>query len=417
MSNLMLNSLPASVFTAKAGEYGGSQKRAAIISAGRLLMNESAATPLNALRTSELRSDRLEKVISRFPSTADYKDTNEKTQRELMLYCAEICDKMVDREPPADMDEFRRNQRRYLNDSTFLKVLAGVTQEIIAPILPTVFSEAVDLTATVQTVPVGETLEIDVGSNDVFLFQDSSWGASRSVPSNYLYAKTVTLNPKPRTAKATVKWYQLVGNGADIGQFFNAMAKGMYSKTMGMWNNAMISMAANTDIVPSALSYTYSTSNFITLANKLAAVNGVGIRNLIAFGNAVACSKILPTGITNASSVSLDSAISMLLGAEYIRAGYIGENMGVRVLPMNDAIVPGTQNTTVQTVLSNTTAYMMAGPGMGYKPLVIGMETGSPVQVEILPTESGDMTWNVNLTMTIDVVPVVASKIGKLTVS
>lgn len=414
MKTLMLNSIPASVFSVKPDQCDGSARRAGIISVGRLLAAESARRPANRLRTSALRVEKRDEVAPLL-NEATYKEANEKFQADMLLYCAEVVCRQIDMEAPKTMEDFRRNQRAFMQDKNFLRVMAGLVQEIVRPVLPSVFSEAIDLTANMVEVPLGETLEIDVGSNDVFAFQDSSWGASRSVPTNYLYTKTVTLNPRPRTAKCTIKWYQLVGNGADMGQFFNAMAKGMYAETMGLWNKAMTAMAANTAIVPAALTYTYSTANFITLANKLAAVNGVGIGNLVCFGNAVACSKVLPSSITNAASTNLDAAISTLIGAEYIRAGYMGENMGVRILPMQDAIVPGTQNSTVQTVLPADTAYMMAAPGMGYKPIYIGYESGSPITVELDPSQTADMTIDVNVTMSIDVKAVAASKIGVIT--
>ena len=62
------------------------------------------------------------------------------------------------------------------------------------------------------TVPIGQTKELDIMSNDIFLFEDDSWGASRSKPANTLFNKSVTLNPRLRTARVSVKWYQLVGN-------------------------------------------------------------------------------------------------------------------------------------------------------------------------------------------------------------
>lgn len=74
--------------------------------------------------------------------------------------------------------------------------------------------------------PIGTTYEIDVGSNDIFLFQDDSWGASRSKPANHNYTKTITLNPTPRTARASVKWYQMVGNNADLGALMNSINAG-----------------------------------------------------------------------------------------------------------------------------------------------------------------------------------------------
>ena len=46
--------------------------------------------------------------------------------------------------------------------------------------------------------------------------------------------------------------------------------------------------------IPSALIYTFGSVNWVTLANKLAALNNTNINNIRAFGNAIALSKVLP---------------------------------------------------------------------------------------------------------------------------
>lgn len=92
------------------------------------------------------------------------------------------------RDPPADFQEFQKEQRKFLTNGIFLKTLSGVVRDIITPILPVTYSSALDWLAETVTVPLGQTYELDVMSNDIFVFQDDSWGASRSKPSNYLYS-------------------------------------------------------------------------------------------------------------------------------------------------------------------------------------------------------------------------------------
>ena len=86
-----------------------------------------------------------------------------------------------------------------------------------------------------------------------------------------------TLNPQPKAAQVFAKWTQLVGLGFDFGRWFANITAGMYAKTMGMWNAAMTAAASDTSLVPSGLTYVFSNQNWITLANKLAAVNNTSI--------------------------------------------------------------------------------------------------------------------------------------------
>lgn len=409
MNKLMLNSVPASVFNLSAADFDGSQERADIVMIGRSLMRDYAGKAANAMYVNSA-----DKYTPYFTAET-YAQSNEKNQRDVCLYCAKMVCNQDGSTPPKDMEEFRKQQRRFLSDRAFLKVLAGITRDVVTPVLPATYSDAVGMLAETRYVPFGQTLEIDIGSNDFFTFQDSSWGASRAVPANYLYTKTLTLNPQPKTAKATIKWYQLVGNNADMGAYYNAFAKGMYAYTMARWANEMTALANNNALVPAALKVTYSDANWAALADKLGAVNDT--RNLFAVGSRVALSKVLPSGNVNGASVNLDSALTMLLGGEYQRMGYIGEKFGVRVLPLDNAIVPGTQNTTLSTVLPADTVWMMAAPGVGYKPLYIAYEEGTPITIELDPSETGDMTIDINVTMSIDVKPAVASKIGIVTVA
>ena len=99
-----------------------------------------------------------------------------------------------------------------------------------------------------------------------------------------------------------------------------------------------------------------------------------------------------------------------LMGADYIRSGYLGEFMNVTLRPLMDAIVPGTQNSSVTTMIDNTKIWMMAGNGR--KPMVIGFIEGGEISIEIDPTKAGDMELGLNLTTAMDCVSVFASKIG-----
>ena len=410
IESIRINSLNPEIFRASASEVHGSQKRANIINIGRLVMAERAGRDLNAVRSLEKKPEDFRSLMD--SKGIDYDEANKKLQRNMMLYCCEIVSNMTGESAPETYEDFLKNQRKYLSDRNFLRVLAGIVTDIITPVLPAVVTGAADWFAQTVYAPIGQTYEVDINSNDVFLFQDDSWGASRSKPANYLYSKTVTLNPTLRTAKATVKWYQLVGNNADLGRYFNSLAAGMYSKITGLWSTALVSASTNTAYVPSNLQFTYSNTNWINAAKRVAMVNNTGIRNVVAFGDLMALSHVLPS-TANGANTNLDSALATMLGVEWARYGYLGDFMGVRLMALDNAVVPGTQNTTITEVLPNNYVWMLAAGG--YKPIYVAFEEGTPITIQLDPSETADMTIDIMVSTAIDAKPVFGSKLAVVT--
>ena len=407
--SIRLNSLSPEIFRASASEVHGTQMRADIINVGRLLMAERAGRDMNAM-------GKLGGKVPAFNSLMDgkgidYDETNKKLQRNMLLYCAKQAGNVTGEEAPETFEEFQRMQRKYLSDRTFLRVLAGIITDIITPVLPAVATGAMDWFVQTVYTPMGKTYEVTVDSNDVYLFEDDSWGASRSKPANYRYAKAFTLNPTLRTAKAMWKWYQLVGNNADLGQTFNSIAAGMYSKITGLWGSALVAMSSNTAFVPSNMSFTYSNTNWITAAKRVALANNTSLRNVFAIGDAIAMSHVLPS-TANGSNTNLDAALSTMLGVEWAKYGYLGDFMGIRNFIMDNALVPGTQNTTITEVLPTNRIWMMAAGA--YKPVYVAFEEGTPITVEISPDSAADYNLEIIVSVSLDAAPICGSKISTI---
>lgn len=408
MSKITLNSITNDAFIVNAA---GDAQRADIIKAGRILTYEHAIKGHNALNAAKgLVGDKMSGMDS-----GEYREMNAKFQNDMLVYAAGRVCALTGETAPQNIDEFRRQSLKWYGNANLYAVLSGIFTEIVTPILPAVISDAVALFAETIYVDFGQTHEIVVGSNDIPVFQDSAWGASRSVPRNRFYEKAYTLNPTPRTCQINGKWTQLIANGVDFGQYFANIAAGLYAKIMGIWNASMTAATSNTALIPSGLSYQFSNANWVTLANKIAAVNNTRYGNVFAYGGALALSKVLPTNATGSTNTAMDAALVELLGAEYTRSGYLGEFMSVTLRPLQDAIVPGTQNSAVTTMLSSTNIYMMAGNGR--RPMTIGMLNGTPIEIEIDPTKSGDMEMGYNVTTALDCVSVFSSKVGLITVA
>lgn len=407
--SIRLNSLNPEIFRASASEVNGSQKRADIVNVGRLLMAERAGRDLNTMSKIGGKTPVFNSLMD--GKGIDYDETNKKLQRNMLLYCAELTGRITGEEAPADFETFQKMQRKYLADRSFLRVLAGIVTDIITPVLPAVATGAMDWFVQTVYAPLGKTYELDVDSNDIYLFEDDSWGASRSKPANYRYAKTFTLNPTLRTAKATWKWYQLVGNNADLGQTFNAIAAGMYSKITALWGSALVNLSTNTAFVPSNMSFTYSNTNWLTAAKRVALTNNTSLRNVFAVGDAIAMSHVLPS-TANGSNTNLDAALATMLGVEWARYGYLGDFMGIRNFIMDNALVPGTQNTTVTEVLPTNRIWMMAAGA--YKPVYVAFEEGTPITIQLDPTETADMSIDILVSVSLDAKPIVASKLATI---
>lgn len=408
MERLSLNSLSPSVFEVRSNETADNSKaRADIVSMGRLLAYENARRGKTAMDNAmNIHGNSIASHIS----DTEYGKLNEKFQAEHLLYAAKKACSVTGENAPESFEEFKRQGMNYYKNSTFLKVLQGIYQEIIYPILPRVYSEAVSVFADVVEVGFAETYQISVGSDDIPVFQDSAWGASRSVPANRFYSKDITLNPQPKTAEIRMKWHQLVGNNVDFGRFFANLSAGLYAKTMAMFQAALTAVASDTTKIPSGLIYTFGSVNWVTLANKLAALNNTSITNIKAFGNAVALSKVLPTQQTGSSNTAMDAALATLLGADYIRSGYMGEYMNVQLFPLQDAIIPGTLNT----ILDAQKIWLMASNAR--KPMTICYNSATPISISIDAYDNAAFELIFNLTIALDAVAVVADKMGYCTI-
>lgn len=397
MNGLRLNNVPVSLF-----ESNGSA-RSDIVAAGRLLMYEANGRETNRVRINAGmgRND-----FAAHLDDPTYKKTSENHRRDLMLYCAKVACNHLDKTAPETWDEFLRVQRDFSTDSTFLKVLAGITTEIIRPMLPYVISDAVGRLAQSVSVPMGQTYEVVVGSGDILTFNDSAWGAARSVPNGELYDKVFTLNPTPRSAGCFIRWYQLVSNDRDIGIFYNSLAAGMYSYIMGLFNSALTTAATTNLYTPSYLQFaSYNTANWVSAAKYVVQANHATRDSIMAFGDYSAMAKVLPSG--NAQ----DAALTFFAGEEWNRAGYLGTVMGIKTFAIENVMLPGTQYTLGTQLMPANRIYMTATSQAA--PVWICFEDGTPITLELDASKgTGDGSIYVNLTMSIDVKPIASSKMA-----
>ena len=410
MSKLTLNTLSKEVFEVS-GEFdakvvcnGKEISRNDLIGTGRLLACEYIGGKLNQRPTAD-------KYVSRLNEKCDYASLSKQYSDKLFMFCATTAYKAVGKDAPASAEKAKRDLSLAKN-KTFLATLAAIAQDVIRPLIFRVYDD-VSAGGLMQweAVPFGGTKAIDIKSNDVFLFEDSSFGAGRSASFNTLYGKTLTLNPTAHTAQTKIKWYQDVVNG-DVGYFFAAIMSGLYNKYYAKFIQALTAAAANTKYIPTGLTAsTYTTSNWNTLTTKVAAVNGVDRTDLVAFGGINQLAKVIPTDGLGAAITGLQYG----LGEEWFRRGYLPNAAGVQLLETQPVVVPHTQNSTIDMIGTGTNIFIAAKAGYGYAPIYGGYYEGTPLTVELTPDITADFTIDTTVTAMFDMKPVFASKVGVIT--
>lgn len=409
--NLKINSIDNKYFETEAANdirvnsaSGTAISRADVVAGGRTLLCEYIGGQLNQ------RPDTKGQFQSRLNGIS-YADFSRKVTEKTMLFCGIVANQSVGKEVPESYEDVRKNLS-YAKDANFLRTLAAITKDVLEPTLFNIMDDvAAGNLMQWETVPFGGTKEIEIASNDVFLFEDSAWGSARSASYNALYAKTITLNPHPYTTQAKIKWYQDVVNG-DIARYYTAIVRGMWNKIYSKFIGQLTSAVGNTAYIPTDLTAsTYTSDNWNRITTLVAAANGVRRDNLLAFGGINALSKVLPVDGTPAAITGLQYG----LGEEWIRRGFLPNAAGVQLLEIYPAIVPGTQNSTLDTISFGNDIVIAAKGGYGYAPIYGGYYEGSPMTLELRPEETGDLTIDVTATAMFDMKPVFASKVGVIT--
>lgn len=401
--SLKLNSFPASwLKVADDGQKVGGISRSDLVATGRLLTLEYNGRATNSIRRNgEFKSN--------FDRDIDYANLSSGHRRNLLMFCAGRA-YAVEGKPAPESYEQVKNDLSLVRNHTFLATLAGIVQEVIAPVLPYVISNVAGQLMEVSSVPLGQTKEVTIHSNDWFVFEDSAWGASRSASLNHLYDDTVTLNPHPYSCRVQIKWFQLAANGEDIGCFYNAILAGYYNRVMANFVQAVTTLAANARYVPAYLKFsTYNSANWGSAVVGVSAANRLPRSQLAAYGEYRALQQVLPSGTPS------DAALAYGLGQEWMRNGYLGAAGGVPLFEVEQVLMPGTVNTTGQMMFPKDMMILAGRAGSAYAPIYTAFAEGSPLVVQMAPQETGDMSIYIDVTAVMDTKIVMGSKIAVIT--
>ena len=399
--SLKLNSISPEHFKVNGADTKmGRISRNDLISTGRLVAMEYNGRLSNRMRKNEDYKTMMDDVA--------YNNLSAGHKENLFLFCAAQAYAVQGKSAPESYAQVQ-NDLSLPRDRTFLATLAGISREIITPLLPYTIANFGGLLMEATTVPLGQTKEITVHSNDIFLFEDSSWGASRSSTLNYLYDDTITLNPHPYTCRATIKWFQMVGNDVDIGWYYNAIMGGMYSRIMANYIGAIMTIADDTRYVPDYLSFdTYNSQNWAEAIVAVSTANGIPRDQLMAFGDYRDLQKVLPSGTPS------DAALTYGLGYEWMRNGFLAVVGGVPLFEVEPAMVPGTVNTTGDMLGMKGLILISGRIGRAYAPIYTAFADGSPLVIEMEPRETGDTSLYIDCTAVMDTKIVMGSKVAAI---
>ncbi|MBQ0125478.1 MAG: hypothetical protein KBS59_04035 [Clostridiales bacterium] len=402
---LKLNSIPENVFdvfddkrAVKVNGADGSTKeitRKSIIDTGRMVACEFIGKGLGKEFNSVMKNN-------------DYATVAKAHKEKKLLYCAAQANMIAGKEAPRSFEEVAKNPS-YCKNSFFLQTLAEIDRDILDPLFFAILDDVGMGLMKWEPAELGRTAEIEIRSNDVFLFEDSAFGSGRSTSKNYLYAKSLAMTPKPFSCNATIKWYQDMVNG-DAGRYYAAIMNGMYSKIYAiLMRNLKAAVNGGTYIPAGLTASTYTTQNYLKITDLVAAANGVKVDNLMAIGTRSALSNLLPVDGTGGAITGLQYG----LGEQWFTNGYLPKAGSVDLFPISPVIVPGTQNNELLTIDTGDDIYLLAKGA--YAPMYGVYAEGSPITLTASASETADFTIDINAMALFDIAPVFASKIGVIT--
>lgn len=392
---MSIKNLSANLFSASTAD-----ERAQLVAAGRLLMRDHVA---------RLHNSAFDNKYDLKINSDTYEAMNEGFRKDFFNYAGKVAYAQRGRTWDEVTDLASVKALNKVRDASFLKVLAEITSEIVSPMIPEVVSDLMGNFGNMSTVPIGGNKVFNIKSNEIFLFEDTAWGV-RSQKAQYLYDKTYIARPKPASALTKINWYSFTAEGKDMGAYFTAIAMGVGSYIMGKFYQRFVAATANTALLPSAYTESsYDSENFMKIAQNVAMANGVTRREVACFGTAIALDKVIPDVASNTSGAY---AMAGATGAEWLAGGFLSTYKGTPLFEIQNVFVPNTVNTTASHLISDTTLWFAANNG--YKPLEVVFE-GGEIMIDMMPSETEDFTINVDTTISLDIIPIMGSKIGVIT--
>lgn len=284
--------------------------------------------------------------------------------------------------------------------AAFKEAFTAVIAQIITPVAPVAVSSQFMDMAEVHNISWGQTAQFPISANDLFYVSEIAEGVKHGGMQK-LYNDELVVNPTPKQIRFQMDWYQFASGLFDFGAWSYKMGQSFAGYIQKQVIDSLTTVITD-GIAASSPYFTtgFSDTNHITIAQNVKMANANA--DVYAMGTMITLGKAYPNTL----------GLQYGLGEDIARKGYLDMYKGVRLVEIDQAMLPGTVNTTATRMISDSTLYYIA---MGqYKPIKIVFE-GDVASVETIPTESSDKSMGLAITMRFGVSAVVGSKFGAIT--
>jgi len=284
--------------------------------------------------------------------------------------------------------------------TAFREAFNAVVAQVITPVAPVAVSAEYMELAEIHQIGWGDTARFVIESNDLFYVSEIAEGVKHGGMQR-VYNDEITVNPTPKNIRYDMNFYQYASGMFDFGAWSYKMGQSFAGYIQKLVVDSLTSVIT-TGLAASSPYFTtgYSTANFINISEKVKAANGNA--DVYSMGTLTTLGKVLPETV----------GLQYGLGEEIAKKGFLDEYRGTKLMPITQAMLPGTVNTTASLIIPNDTLYFIAMAA--YKPIKIVFE-GDAATVETVATESSDRTMGLSVTMRFACSSVVGSKFGAIT--
>lgn len=250
--------------------------------------------------------------------------------------------------------------------------------------------------AEFSQIGLGDTARFLLDSNELFFVEELAQGVNRGTVQP-LYNDEVTVNPIQVDITTGVKWYEVATGKMDWGKFAMKVARSYDAYIFNVIYRTM------TAAVASLGSYTaagITNSNWTTIKSRVATANGGA--EVYAIGTLAALSNVYPSVV----------GLQYGLGEEIAKNGYLNIYLNTPLIPVDQAMLPGTINNAATLVLNDSVIYFIAAGASKPVKVVFG---GDAYVLETDGYSAADTEYKLSVKMHIGCKAIIGPKVGAIT--
>lgn len=322
--------------------------------------------------------------------------TNPNRAEELKVLNAAICKYALQGTRYADIENATLKNPQINRDAMVRSNFDAIVAEIINASAPAVASADYSrFLADVTQVGWGETARFLVKSNDLFRVNEIAEGVTRGVLQP-IYNDEITVNCGKIQIATAIDWYQVAAGSFDWGDLGYKISKSFEGY---IFLKVVAAMTSATSQLGAAYSISgFDDTKWINLTQRVGAANGGDVA-VYGIGTLAALNKVTPSV----------PGFQYGLGKEIADKGFLDKYLGAKLIPIDQALVPGTVNSTADFAVPNDKVYVIAAAKD--KPAKIVFE-GDSIVIENIPEETTDYKYGISISMRIGTAALVGSKFG-----